>query len=142
MEHFHLIRRPDRRLSIAPVQHTIHHSDNPMFAGPTSGADLHTITILSGTLGIGVNKSTHPQYAMHVEYLTGKGDVDQLQTSGVKPRMLIARVNGKDVQGSSYNEVRESMKARPCEISFVEWHHDPEVASGRALVVQTKNGSV
>jgi hypothetical protein len=38
---------------------------------------------------------------MHVDYLTGKGDVDQLQTSGVKPRMLIARVNGKDLQGSS-----------------------------------------
>jgi hypothetical protein len=70
-----------------------------------------------------------------VEYLTGKGDVDQLQTSGVKPRMLIARVNGKDMQGSSYNEVRESIKARPCEISFVAWD-GLEVAGGRALVAQ------
>jgi hypothetical protein len=30
MEQFHLIRRPDSRLSIAPVQHT----DNPMVASP------------------------------------------------------------------------------------------------------------
>jgi hypothetical protein len=31
MEQFHLIRRPDRRLSIAPVQHTTFiHTDNPM----------------------------------------------------------------------------------------------------------------
>jgi hypothetical protein len=56
---------------------------------------------------------------MQVESLTVKGDVDQLQTSGVKARMLITRVNGKDMQGSSYNEVRKSIKARPCEISFV-----------------------
>jgi hypothetical protein len=67
----------------------------------TTGADLHTNTILSGTLGVAINGSTHPQYAVHVEYLAGKGDMDQLQTSGVKPRMLIARVNGKDVQGAA-----------------------------------------
>jgi hypothetical protein len=47
-----------------------------------SGADLHTIVILSGTLGIGINESTHPQYAMQVEYLTGKGGVDQLRQVG------------------------------------------------------------
>ena len=124
-------------LSVAPIQHTIHHSDNPMFAGPTSGADLHTITILSGTLGIAINESTHPQYAMQVEYLTGKGDVDQVQTSGVKPRMLIARVNGKDMQGSSYSDVRESIKTRPYKISFVAGE-----AGKRALVAQVAKGSV
>jgi hypothetical protein len=110
-----------------------------MFAGPTSGADLHTITILSDTLGIAINESTHPQYAVQVDYLTGKGDVDQVQTSGVKPRMLIARVNGKGVQGSSYSDVRESIKTRPYKISFVAgvW-----LAGGRALVAQVAKGSV
>jgi hypothetical protein len=72
---------------------------------------------------------------MQVEYLTGKGDVNQLQTSGVKARMLITRVNGKDMQGSSYSDVRESIKARPCKISFVAWD-GLEVAGGRALVAQ------
>jgi hypothetical protein len=38
MEQFHLIRRPDRRLSVIPTQHTIHHSDNPMLVGAKSGA--------------------------------------------------------------------------------------------------------
>jgi hypothetical protein len=140
IEQFHLIRRPDRRLSVMPIQHTVHHSVNPMLAGVTSGADLHTIVIISGTLGVAVNESTHPQYAVQVEYLTGKGDVDQLQTSGVKPRMLIARVNGKGMQGGSYNEVRESIKARPCEISFVAWD-GLEAAGGRALVAQVEGST-
>jgi hypothetical protein len=90
-----------------------------MFPGPTSGADFHTIAILSGTLGIAINESTHPQYAMQVEHLTGKGDVDQVQTIVVKPRMLIARVDSKGMQGSSYSDVHESIKARPYKISFV-----------------------
>jgi hypothetical protein len=55
--------------------------------------------------------------------------------------MLVARVNGKDVQGSSFNEVRESIKARPCEISFVAWH-GLEVPGGRHLVAQVANDSV
>jgi hypothetical protein len=54
-----------------------------MFAGPTSGADFHTTTALSGTLGIAINESTHPRYAVQVDYLTGKGDVDQVQTGHV-----------------------------------------------------------
>jgi hypothetical protein len=48
---------------------------------------------------------------MQVECLTGKGNVDQLQTSGVKPRMLIARVNSKAMQGISYNEVLNLLNA-------------------------------
>jgi hypothetical protein len=55
--------------------------------------------------------------------------------------MLIARVNGKGMQGGSYNEVRESIKARPCEISFVAWD-GLEAAGGRALVTQVTTGSV
>jgi hypothetical protein len=42
MEQFHLIRRPDRRLSIAPVQHTTLHTDNPMVVngGSCSSAEM------------------------------------------------------------------------------------------------------
>jgi hypothetical protein len=110
-----------------------------MFAGPTSGADLHTITILSGTLGIAINESTHPQYAVQVDYLTGKGDVDQVQTSGVKPRMLIARVNGKSMQGSTATAMcaKASRQGHTKLALQQEW-----LAGGRALAAQVAKGSV
>jgi hypothetical protein len=96
---------------------------------PSTNAPLHTITIESGTLGININSSTHPQYTMQVDHLTGKGDVEQLQTNGVKALMLIIRVNGDSMQGKSYDHVRERIKERPCEISFAELH-DPSQRAG------------
>jgi hypothetical protein len=104
-------------------------TDNPMLQfQPSANAPLHTIVIESGTLGIAINSSTHPQYTMQVEHLTGKGDVEQLRTSGVRSLMLIIRVNGDSMQGMSYDQVRERIKERPCEISFAELHGPPQRA--------------
>jgi hypothetical protein len=83
----------------------------------------HTITVQSGTLGIAINESSHPPYAMQVDYLTGKGEVQQLRVSGVKAMMVVTDVNGKDMQGVSYQDVRESIRERPCKISFAEQQH-------------------
>jgi hypothetical protein len=78
----------------------------------------HSITIKVGTLGIAISRSSDPKYAMQVDYLTGNGDVEQLRASGVAPLMVIARVNGRDMDGLSYDEVRQQIKPRPCTIVF------------------------
>jgi hypothetical protein len=44
MEQFHLIRRPDRRLSVMPIQHT----ENPMLAGSAPSKD-HALSTMSST---------------------------------------------------------------------------------------------
>jgi hypothetical protein len=69
-----------------------------------------SITVRSGTLGIAVNRSSHPQFSMQVDYLTGKGNVELLREAGVTPLMVIKAVNGKDMSGVSYEEVRDSIK--------------------------------
>ena len=45
MEQFHLIRRPDRRLSVMPIQHT----ENPMLAGSAPSEDHSALSTMSNT---------------------------------------------------------------------------------------------
>jgi hypothetical protein len=45
MEQFHLIRRPDMRLSVMPIQHT----ENPMLAGLAPSEDHSALSTMSNT---------------------------------------------------------------------------------------------
>jgi hypothetical protein len=77
-----------------------------------------SFTITDGPLGIGISESQDPQYLMQFDYLTGKGDAEQLQSCGLQPLMVLQTLNGEDMAGVEYQTVRGGLKPRPITLVF------------------------
>jgi hypothetical protein len=78
-----------------------------------------TITIMDGTLGLGVIPSKRDSvYALEFTHFTGSSAAEPLAAGLLNPGMMLTQVNDQDLAGMAYLDVREKLKPRPCTLRF------------------------
>jgi len=82
--------------------------------------DACEIAIEHGQLGINVEPSNNPDYAMTFNHFTGGSDAkNQCQT--LRPGMVLSDVNGKDQRGKKYDELMAELQStRPVRMRFIQ----------------------
>ena len=77
------------------------------------------VDIADGPLGVGISNSVNDVgYSTQFTHFTGKSNAKQQSGGKLQAGMLLTSVNGVDMCGIEYLQVREQMKRRPCKMAF------------------------